>query len=96
MFLGTMSWIALGLIIGFIASKSLNLGGDDPKMGIAMAGGAGLLGGWMYSLFSGAAVTGFNGRSLMFAGLAAIATLLVWHTMRRHSFSKYRGGFEKR
>jgi len=84
-----MGWIALGLIVGFIASKSLYLGGDDPKMGIVMAGAAGLVGGWLYSLCSGAAVTGYNGHSLMFAGLAAIATLIVWHAMRRHSFSRY-------
>jgi uncharacterized membrane protein YeaQ/YmgE (transglycosylase-associated protein family) len=89
MFLGTMGWILFGVIIGFIASKSLNLGDDDPKMGIAMAGGAGLIGGWLYSLFSGAEVTGFNGHSLMFAGLAAVATLIVWHAMRHHSFSRY-------
>jgi uncharacterized membrane protein YeaQ/YmgE (transglycosylase-associated protein family) len=89
MFLGTMGWIAFGVIIGFIASKSLNLGDDDPKMGIAMAGCAGLVGGWLYSLFSGAAVTGFNGHSLMFAGFAAIATLIAWHTFRHHSFSRY-------
>jgi uncharacterized membrane protein YeaQ/YmgE (transglycosylase-associated protein family) len=89
MFLGTMGWIALGLIIGFIASKSLKLGDDDPKMGIAMAGVAGLIGGWFYSLFSGVEVTGFNGHSLMFAGIAAVSILIVWHAMRRHSFSKY-------
>jgi len=89
MFLGTMGWIALGLIFGFIASKSLNLGDDDPKMGIAISGAAGLVGGWLYSLFSGSEVTGFNLHSLMFAALAAIATLIAWHSIRHHSFSKY-------
>jgi uncharacterized membrane protein YeaQ/YmgE (transglycosylase-associated protein family) len=89
MFLGTFGWIILGLIIGFIASKSLNIGSDDPKIGICLAGAAGLIGGWLYSLFSGAEVTGYNGRSLMFAGMAAIVALGIWHAMRRHSFSRY-------
>jgi uncharacterized membrane protein YeaQ/YmgE (transglycosylase-associated protein family) len=89
MFLGTMGWIAFGLILGFVASKAVNLGGDDPKMGIALAGGAALIGGWLYSLFSGTEVSGFNTHSLMFAGLAAVVTLIAWHAMRKHSFSKY-------
>ncbi len=89
MFLGTMGWFVFGLVIGFIASKTLNLRGDDPKMGIAAGGGAALVGGWMYSLFSGSAVSGFNVHSLMFAGLAAIVALIAWHSLRHHSFSKY-------
>jgi uncharacterized membrane protein YeaQ/YmgE (transglycosylase-associated protein family) len=89
MFLGTMGWIALGLIVGFIASKSLNLRGDDPKMGITLAGAGGLIGGWLYSLISGTAVSGFNTRSLMFAGLVAVVVLIVWHASRRHSLSRY-------
>jgi uncharacterized membrane protein YeaQ/YmgE (transglycosylase-associated protein family) len=89
MLVGTMGWIVLGLIAGFIASKALNLRGDDPKMGIALAGTAGLVGGWLYSLISGAAVTGFNVHSLMYAGLVAIAALIAWHAARRHSFSRY-------
>jgi uncharacterized membrane protein YeaQ/YmgE (transglycosylase-associated protein family) len=89
MFLGTIGWIVLGIIIGFVVSKFLNLGGDDPKMGISMAAGAALIGGWLYSLFSHSEVTGYNVHALMFAALAAVVVLIAWHTMRHHSFSKY-------
>jgi len=89
MLLGTVGWIALGLIAGFIASKLLNLRGDDPNMGIALAGAGGLAGGWLYSMISRTAVTSFNTRSLMFAGIAAIGVLILWHAMRRHSLSRH-------
>ncbi|MGD0389549.1 MAG: GlsB/YeaQ/YmgE family stress response membrane protein [Tepidisphaeraceae bacterium] len=83
MLLGVAGWIVLGLIAGFIASKLVNLRGDDPKMGIYLAAAGALIGGWLYSLFSGSAVTGFNAKSLMFAAIAAVVALAVWHGWRR-------------
>jgi uncharacterized membrane protein YeaQ/YmgE (transglycosylase-associated protein family) len=85
MLIGVAGWIVLGLIAGFIATKLVNLRGDDPRMGICLAAGAALIGGWLYSLFSGSAVTGFNAKSLMFAAIAAVVALVVWHGWRRWS-----------
>jgi len=85
MLIGVAGWIVLGLIAGFIATKLVNLRGDDPKMGICLAATGALIGGWLYSLFSGSAVTGFNGKSLMFAAIAAVVALLGWHGWRRYS-----------
>ena len=89
MFIGVIGWIVLGLIAGFIVGKFLNQRGDDPNMGIAFAGGGALIGGWLFSLISGTPVSEFNLRSLMYAGIAAFVVLIVWHAMRKHSFSKY-------
>ncbi len=82
MLMGVVGWIVLGIIAGFIASKVVRLRGDDPKLGIGMAAIGGLVGGWLYSLISGSAVTPFNPRSLLFAAIAAVAVLLVWHGWR--------------
>ena len=84
-----MGWVALGLIAGFIVSKLLNLKGDDPKMGIGMAAGGAVVGGVLYSFFSGNAVSGFNVMSIMYAAIAAIVVLIAWHTMRKHSLSRH-------
>jgi uncharacterized membrane protein YeaQ/YmgE (transglycosylase-associated protein family) len=82
MIFGVAGWVALGIIAGFIASKLVSLRGDDPKMGIGLGAIAGLIGGWLYSLFSGSAVTPFNPKSILFAAIAAVAVLVVWHGWR--------------
>jgi uncharacterized membrane protein YeaQ/YmgE (transglycosylase-associated protein family) len=82
MLIGVIGWVVLGTIAGFIASKMVALRGDDPRMGIGMGALGALIGGWLYSLISGSAVTYFNPRSLMFAALVAVAALVVWHGWR--------------
>jgi uncharacterized membrane protein YeaQ/YmgE (transglycosylase-associated protein family) len=81
--------LPLGLLAGFCVSKMLNLKGDDPTMGIVGAAVGSFVGGWMYSLFTGTPVTGFNMHTLGIAAIGAAFVLLIWHLMRRHSFSKY-------
>jgi uncharacterized membrane protein YeaQ/YmgE (transglycosylase-associated protein family) len=87
MLIGIAGWIVLGLIAGFITSKLVNLRGDDPKLGIWLAAAGALIGGWLYSLISGSAVTGFNARSLLFAAIAAVVALAGWHGWRWSSAS---------
>ena len=82
MLMGVVGWIVLGIIAGFIASKVVSLRGDDPMMGIGVAGAGGFIGGWLYSLFSGSAVTSFNPRSLLFAAMAAALVLVGFHAWR--------------
>jgi uncharacterized membrane protein YeaQ/YmgE (transglycosylase-associated protein family) len=57
MLMGVIGWVVLGTIAGFIASKIVSLRGDDPRMGIGLGALGGLIGGWLYSLISGSAVT---------------------------------------
>jgi uncharacterized membrane protein YeaQ/YmgE (transglycosylase-associated protein family) len=82
MLFGIIGWIVTGLVIGFIASKLVNLKGDDPRLGVAVGAVGAVVGGWMYSLFSGAQVTAFNTLSLFFAMIAAATALLIWHLIR--------------
>jgi uncharacterized membrane protein YeaQ/YmgE (transglycosylase-associated protein family) len=82
MLIGVVGWIVLGIIAGLIASKVVSLRGDDPKMGICAAAIGALIGGWLYSLFSGSAVTSFNPKSLLFAAVAAVVVLVAFHGWR--------------
>jgi uncharacterized membrane protein YeaQ/YmgE (transglycosylase-associated protein family) len=88
MFLGIAGWFVVGLIVGFVASKAVNLRGDDPKFGIAAACGGALLAGALYSLFSGAPVAPWNAWSVIFAAVGAVAGAVIWHAVRSRSISK--------
>jgi len=82
MLFGILGWLVLGLIVGFIASRAVNLRDDDPGIGIGIAALAAVLGGWMYGLFSASPIAAFNPWSLLFAAVAAVLALLIWHTWR--------------
>jgi uncharacterized membrane protein YeaQ/YmgE (transglycosylase-associated protein family) len=82
MLIGVVGWIVMGIVVGFIANKVVDLRGDDPKMGICIAAIGALIGGWLYSMFSGNAVTSFNPKSLLFAVIAAVVVLLAFHGWR--------------
>jgi len=83
MLLGVVSWIVLGLIVGFIATNIVNLRGDDPRLGVGMGAIGAVIGGWLYSLISGNAVAISNLKTLLFAAIAAVVALVSWHSWRR-------------
>jgi uncharacterized membrane protein YeaQ/YmgE (transglycosylase-associated protein family) len=82
MLIGILSWVISGVVVAFIASRVVNLHGDDPRLGIALGGGGGLIGGWLYSVVSGSHVSAFNPWRLLFAVALALALVLVWHYIR--------------
>ena len=82
MFLGILGWTACGAILGFIVSKMVDLRGDDPRLGVAIAALGGIVGGWLYSLISGSPVSGFNILSLLSAAVLAAAAAAIWHFIR--------------
>jgi uncharacterized membrane protein YeaQ/YmgE (transglycosylase-associated protein family) len=81
-FLGILEWIVVGLIVGFIASKLVNLRGDDPRLGIFAATGGALLAAALYTVFTGAGIGGWRPWSLVWAAVGAAAGALVWHLVR--------------
>lgn len=90
MFAGIIGWGILGLIIGFIASRLINLRGDDPVIGIVLAAFSAMIGGMIFTVFRGEPEGILNYWSMTVALLACGATLMVWHVMRKHSLSQYR------
>lgn len=56
-------WIAIGLIVGMIATKVVDLHGDDPRLGLAVTCGSAIVAAGLYSIISGAGVSaGISGR----------------------------------
>ncbi len=80
--MGILTWIIVGLIAG--ALGKLIMPGDDPGgiivtilIGIVGA----FVGGFVFSLFGGAGVTGFNLGSILVATVGAIILLAIYRAV---------------
>jgi uncharacterized membrane protein YeaQ/YmgE (transglycosylase-associated protein family) len=88
--MGFISWIILGLVAGFIASKIINKSGEGLIMDIVLGVVGALVGGFVVSkvpmlshLFGQSGVSGLNIPSMIIAVLGAILVLLIYHMVFR-------------
>ena len=88
MILGITGWLVVALLIGFIASKVVDLHGDDPRLGIATACGGAIFAAVLYTLISGAGVSAWNPRSLVMAAIGAVLGVVTFHLVRSRSISR--------
>ncbi len=76
--MGFIGWIVLGGLAGWIASK---IAKTDQSMGILMNIVVGIIGagigGFLFNVFGGAGVTGFNLYSFVVALVGAIILLMI-------------------
>src|SRR5690242_31103 len=75
------SWIVIGLIIGFIASKIIK-SSDEPGLGIVVVAGSALVIAGGCSIIGGYGVSAFAGRPLLFAVIGAVVGAVIWHAIR--------------
>lgn len=80
-----LAWIVLGLIAGFIASKTVNHTGEGVVLDIVLGIVGALVGGWLFQMFGMAGVTGLNVYSLLVAVVGAVVFLVVYHLLIRRS-----------
>jgi uncharacterized membrane protein YeaQ/YmgE (transglycosylase-associated protein family) len=83
--LGFLSLLLAGGIVGFIASKLVDLRGDDPRFGIGLAMGVAAVAGWVYTLISGSSLTFSNIMAILVAAIVAALAMIVWHILRRRA-----------
>jgi uncharacterized membrane protein YeaQ/YmgE (transglycosylase-associated protein family) len=80
--MGILSWIILGAVAGWLASI---VTGRNAQMGCIaniVAGVVGaLVGGFIFSMFGGEGVTGFNIYSLLVAFIGATVVLFIWNAI---------------
>ena len=78
-----LAWVIFGLVAGFIASKLIDRQGQgqgllmDILLGVAGA----VIGGWLFTTFGMAGVTGFNLYSLLVATIGAAVLLFGYHAI---------------
>jgi uncharacterized membrane protein YeaQ/YmgE (transglycosylase-associated protein family) len=80
-------WILLGLVTGLIASKIVSTTGEGTVVDILLGIVGAVLGGWLFTLFGGSGLTGFDLDSVYSAGTAvigAIVALALYHAFFRH------------
>jgi uncharacterized membrane protein YeaQ/YmgE (transglycosylase-associated protein family) len=74
-----IAWIVLGLIAGFIASKIVTNRGQGVIVDIILGIVGAIVGGFVFTQFGGAPVTGFNIYSMLVAIVGAIIVLWLYH-----------------
>ncbi|MGL4496757.1 MAG: GlsB/YeaQ/YmgE family stress response membrane protein [Beijerinckiaceae bacterium] len=75
--MGIISWIILGLIAGFLASKIMKGSGSGPVMNIVLGIFGAIVGGFLYSaLLGGPGITGFGLGSIVVATVGAV--IVIW------------------
>jgi uncharacterized membrane protein YeaQ/YmgE (transglycosylase-associated protein family) len=79
--MGILSWIILGLIAGFIASKIVNKTGSGMMMDIALGVIGAIVGGFLASFLGIGGVTGVNFGSIIIAVIGAVVVLLVYRAV---------------
>jgi len=76
--MGILSWIVLGGLAGWLASIVMKRNDQMGCITNIIAGIVGAaVGGWVFSLFGGTGVTGFNLPSLLVAFVGAVIVLAI-------------------
>jgi uncharacterized membrane protein YeaQ/YmgE (transglycosylase-associated protein family) len=78
-----LSWILLGLLAGFIASKVVNRQGSGFLVDVLLGIVGAVVGGWLFALLGSGGVSGLNLYSLLVAVSGAVVVLVVYHLIRR-------------
>ena len=79
--MGIIAWLVLGLIAGFIGSKIVNHTGSGLIMDIVLGVVGAMVGGFLFSFFGAAGVTGFNIYSMIVAVVGAVVVLWLYHML---------------
>jgi uncharacterized membrane protein YeaQ/YmgE (transglycosylase-associated protein family) len=76
-----LAWIVLGLIAGFIASKLVNKTGGSLVLDLLLGVVGAFIGGFLFTRFGAAGVTGLNLYSILVAIIGAVVVLFIYHAI---------------
>jgi uncharacterized membrane protein YeaQ/YmgE (transglycosylase-associated protein family) len=78
-----LSWLILGLLSGFIASKIVNKQGSGTFIDIVLGVIGAVVGGFLFHLVGATGVTGFDAWSLLVSVVGAVVLLVAYHAVTR-------------
>ena len=79
--MGIISWVVLGVIAGFIASKIVNKQGSGFIMDLCLGIVGAVVGGFISTRLGFGAVDGFNLGSVIIAVVGAVIVLFIYHAL---------------
>ncbi len=83
-YMGIITWIIFGALVGWIASKIMNTDGQQGALMNIVVGIIGaVVGGWIMSFFGETPVTGFDLYSFLVALLGAVVLIAIVRAVRR-------------
>lgn len=88
MILSILSWVAIGLLVGFVTGKLIDLHGDDPRFGMAAAAIGAVVAGVLYILISGSDGSVWHAWSLLWGLVGAVVSVIAWHLVRSRFVSR--------
>jgi uncharacterized membrane protein YeaQ/YmgE (transglycosylase-associated protein family) len=84
------AWVVAGLLVAVIATKVVNLRGDDPKLGFIAGVAGALAAGLTCAMVSGTGVSTWSWWSVLSAAIGGIVSVAAWHAVRSRSISHAR------
>jgi uncharacterized membrane protein YeaQ/YmgE (transglycosylase-associated protein family) len=88
-------WAVTGLLVGLIASKVINLRGDDPMGGILVAAVGGVVLGLIVKIASSTPMNEWSTGSCIAGALGALTAVAIWHLVRSRYVSHTRGSIRR-
>jgi uncharacterized membrane protein YeaQ/YmgE (transglycosylase-associated protein family) len=79
--MSVLAWIVLGLIAGFVASKLVNRTGGNLLLDLILGVVGAFVGGFLFTRFGAAGVTGLNLYSILVAIIGAVVVLFIYHVI---------------
>ena len=79
--MSVLAWIVLGLIAGFIASMIVNRRGGSMVLDLLLGVVGAFVGGFLFTRFGAAGVTGLNIYSIIVAIIGAVVVLFIYHAL---------------
>jgi len=79
--MSVLAWIVLGLVAGFIASKLVNRTGGNLLLDMVLGVVGAFVGGFLFTRFGAAGVTGLNIYSILVAIIGAVVVLFIYHAL---------------
>ena len=79
--MSVLAWIVLGLIAGFVASKLVNRTGGNLVLDLVLGVVGAFVGGFLFTRFGAAGVTGLNIYSILVSIIGAVVVLFIYHAL---------------